>query len=287
MERFGGLTDHAVGVLLKEMVRRAIESIQAHQFSFEVTEKHNDFQAGIDFVTNADRAAQEIYVKMITECLPGFGIIAEEDNLRVESTLEEPIWVTVDPLDGTKAFMRRQSHGIGTMVALVNQTDVLAAYVGDANTREIYGFRPGSTRVHRISRYSSGTRLEIDALRPLNMQHALLHDEPRDFSEPTQRLFLDPDSRLFHSFEITRGSVGLEFSRLWKGEVGGVFLRPGNKTPWDFNPVLGISRHMGFRFLAIREGGLQEVDIPVFRDIGYLADEIVVVHESRIHEVLV
>ena len=285
MNRFGELTDHAVGVLLKEMVRRAIESIQSHQFSFEATEKHNDFQAGIDFVTSADRAAQDIYVKMITECLPGVGIIAEEDNLRVGSSLDVPVWVTVDPLDGTRAFMRRQSHGIGTMIALVDKNDVLAAYVGDANTREIYGFRPGSSRVHRISRYSSGMRLEVDHARSLSTQHALLHNEPREFSPHAQRLFLEPEHRIFQSFEITRGSVGLEFSRLWKGEVGGVFLRPGPTTPWDFNPIAGISRHMGFRFLAIREDGLREVDVPVFTEIGPIDDEILVVHESRIHEI--
>lgn len=284
MTEFGQLSNYAVGVILREMVRRAIESIQAQQFDFEAAEKSSPYRAGRDFVTSADLAAQAIYVHMITECLPGVGIIAEEGNLRVSSTLPSPLWITVDPLDGTQAFMRRQSHGIGTMISLVNDQEVLAAYVGDAITREIYGFHPGSANVHRISRGSNSIQLEVEADLSLNLQHALLHNEPREFSAEAQQLFLEPPNRIFKSFEITRGSIGMEFTRLWKGEVGGIFIRPGSTTPWDFNPIFGISRHMGFKFLKIAADGLHEVEMPVLLTLGSLEHELLVVHQSRVHE---
>ncbi len=286
MTNFGALSNEAVGVLLREMVRRAIESIQSNQLNFETSEKSSPYRPGRDFVTTADLAAQDIYVGMITTCLPGIGIIAEEDGLRVKSTLPKPLWITVDPLDGTQAFIRGQSHGIGTMVALVDEDNVLAAYVGDAITREIYGFAPGSEEVYRVSRYSAQFRLTIEEDRGLGEQHALLHNEPREFSSAAQRLFLEPPHRVFTAFEITRGSIGMEFTRLWKGEVGGIFVRPGPTTPWDFNPIFGISRQMGFRFLRISDDGLDEIDIPILRDIGSLDHELLVVHESRIHELL-
>ncbi len=285
MGDYGHITEHAVGVLLKEMVRRAIETIQAQQFGFEVTEKERKFGHGRDFVTSADRAAQAIYLGMIRECLPGYGIVAEEDDLRVPCTLDgKKIWVTVDPLDGTRAFMRRQSQGIGTMVALVTEDDVISAYVGDVITREIYGYRPESPRVHRISRYSIGVELEVDREKPLSRQYLLLHTEPGAFSKRAQRLFFSSE-RAFGSFEITRGSVGIEFARLWKGEVGGIMTLPGVVTPWDFCPLLGISRRLGFAFLAIRDDGLVRVEPPVIRDHHRLEDEFVIVHESRIEEI--
>lgn len=285
MGDYGRITEHTVGVLLKEMVRRAIETIQASQFSFEVTEKETSYNVGRDFVTSADRAAQAIYMGMIRECLPGYGIIAEEDDLRVPCTLEgQKIWVTVDPLDGTRAFMRRQSQGIGTMVALVTEDEVISAYVGDVITREIYGYRPESPKAHRISRYSIGEELEVDEARPLARQYCLLHTEPGTFSKRAQRLFMSKD-RAFGSFEITRGSVGIEFARLWKGEVGGILTLPGVVTPWDFCPLLGISRRLGFAFLAIRDDGLVRVEPPVIRDHHRLDDEFVIVHESRIEEI--
>ena len=101
---YGTLTPHAVGVVLKEMVRRAIETIQAQQFSFEVEEKQGP-SGELDFVTSADLAAQEIYLRMIKECLPGCGVIAEEDGLRVPCERDDKLWLTVDPLDGTRAFI--------------------------------------------------------------------------------------------------------------------------------------------------------------------------------------
>ena len=77
---YGGLTDPAIGVIMKEMVRRAIEEIRAQRFGFEVHSKPSD-GARPDFVTAADLAAQRIYTKMIRECCPDFGVVAEEDGL--------------------------------------------------------------------------------------------------------------------------------------------------------------------------------------------------------------
>ena len=37
------------------------------------------------------------------------------------------------------------------MVALVCDGNVIAAYVGDVMTGETFGFRPGSTKVYRLS----------------------------------------------------------------------------------------------------------------------------------------
>ena len=132
-----------VGLAMKEMVRRAIKAIREQRFVFDAQQKKSLGSSSDDLVTTADQQAQEIYLRVIRRCFPGFGIIAEEDGLRVPCTLpDRRLYFTVDPLDGTKAFARRQSAGVGTMVALVEEGRVLAAYVGDVMTQEIYGFRP-------------------------------------------------------------------------------------------------------------------------------------------------
>jgi len=284
MSDFGPLSSHAVGVLLKEMVRRAIETIQEQQFTFEASEKTTSYGEGLDFVTTADHAAQEIYLKMARECFPGYGIIAEEDELNVDCVLEQRFWITIDPLDGTRAFMRRQSHGIGTMVAMISENEVHAAYIGDVTTREIYGYRPGSAKVHRISRFSSGHQLQIDAERTLSQQYLLLHDDPASFPPHAQTLFLNPARRLFKSYEVTRGSIGVEFSRLWKGEVGGILVHPGNVTPWDFAPILGISARLGFVFLSLDR--LEPFEFPIPRTTFNVDQELLVIHGSRLAEAL-
>lgn len=282
---YGLLTAEAVGVLLKEMVRRAIESIQAEQFTFEVEKKEAKFANEWDVVTSADKAAQSIYLKLIRECLPGVGVIAEEDELRIPAGATHGLCITVDPLDGTRAFMRRQSHGVGTMVALVDGEDVISAYVGDVMTREIYGYRPESTRVHRISQYNIGMHLKGPRDRSLSKRCILMRNEPAEFSFFAQRAFFGQNERMFRSFEITSGSVGIQFSRLWKDEVGAILLSPGTVSPWDFNPIFGITQQLGYVFLELRDGGFHRRRLGAIQDYTPLDHEILVVHESRIDDV--
>src|SRR5687767_10555304 len=146
IQNFGPINGHVLGWAMKEMVRRAIEAIQAQLFVFEATEKAGYDGKLDDVVTTADRSAQQIYVKMIREGFPTYGLVAEEDELSIRCADPElgDIYFTVDPLDGTKAFRRRQSHGIGTMLSLVHKGEIIAAYVGDVMTREIYGYHPGT-----------------------------------------------------------------------------------------------------------------------------------------------
>lgn len=283
---FGALTAEAVGVLLKEMVRRAIESIQARQFSFEAEKKESAFGSDDwDVVTSADRAAQAIYLEMIRECLPGVGIIAEEDELREPSRRPDDLFVTVDPLDGTRAFTRRQSHGVGTMISLNRGTDVISAYVGDVMTREIYGYRPQSPKVHRISRYNIGMRLEGPRPGKLTSRYLLLRTEPHAFSDAARRMFFGPGERMFRSYEITSGSVGIQFSRLWKDEIGGILVRPGTVTPWDFNPIFGITSHLDYAFLELRDDAFHERAVGAIREHTPLEHETLVVHRSHLDAV--
>jgi len=176
---YGMLTSHSISIVMKEMVRRAIEEIRKRRFVVEVTQKEGYSGKLDDIFTDADQAAQAIYVKLIKENFPGWGIIAEEDHLRVECTDHAlgDLYFTVDPLDGTKAYARRQSHGIGTMISLVLNGSIIASYIGDINTREIYGYRPESDSVHRIAS-EHGHKLVINEQLPLGEQYLLLRDRP-------------------------------------------------------------------------------------------------------------
>src|SRR4029079_1003558 len=151
----GELNGHAVGIILKELVRRALTTIRNERQIFEATAKRGHSGSMDDVFTSADTKAQAVYVKSLRECFPHHAIIAEEGSLAdpLATSVPPDAFFTVDPLDGTKAFVRRQSHGVGTMLALVEQAQVTAAYVGDVNTHEIYGYRPGSRLVHRVSEY--------------------------------------------------------------------------------------------------------------------------------------
>lgn len=159
---YGHLNGHAIGIVMKEMVRRAIRTIRQQRVIFEA-ERKQTIGKDEDYVTSADRAAQAVYLRTMCECFPQFGIVAEEDGLKIECAHPTSnLCFSVDPLDGTKAYMRRQSHGIGTMIALRLNGEITAAYVGDVMTEEIFGFRPGSENVFRISEYDTFEKLDVD-----------------------------------------------------------------------------------------------------------------------------
>jgi len=276
------LNGHAVGIILKELVRRAMTVIRNERQVFEATAKQDRSGSMDDVFTSADTKAQEVYIKSLRECFPHYAIVAEEGN--VASFLAGPVrpgtFFTVDPLDGTKAFVRRQSHGVGTMVALVEQGRVVSAYVGDINTQEIYGYRPGSRLVHRISEYETSEQL-AHAVKPISEQYALLRDPPHAYSHASRALL-----QRFKSYEVEGGSIGIWLARLWKREVGAALLLPTVETPWDMAPIVGISKMLGYRFYRPAAEGWRDFEPVIGEQVSDHDHDVLVIHERDVSGVL-
>jgi fructose-1,6-bisphosphatase/inositol monophosphatase family enzyme len=242
----GVLNGHSVGRILKEAVRRAASVIRAERQTFEQHTKKGYGGSMDDVFTSADRAAQEVYLRTFRECFPGCGVLGEEDSLSIAAEAPITAYFTVDPIDGTRAFIRRQSHGISTMVALVDQGEVISAYVGDVSSNEVYGYRPGSSRVHRITNLDAFETLTPRDVCPSGIGeiHGLLRDPPDMYSPATQALV-----KKFKNYEIMGSSIGTWAARQWKGEVGAVIYDAGYETPWDTTPVIGITKKLGLAWL--------------------------------------
>jgi len=223
--------------------------IRANRYSFETSVKGTKANGSPDIFTNADVGAQQIYLKCLKSSFPGYGIVAEESELSIPCTLPgKNLWFSVDPLDGTSAFERKQSQGIGTMLALMEDNHVLAVYVGDVMTGEVYSYIQPDGPPIRFEN-DPGTdiqQLEIDEYKPLFRQHLLLRAPVAKLSPLAQRLATHGKEKLFKSHEIANGSIGISTARLWKGEVGGVILYPGKQTPWDTCPLIGMNKRLGF-----------------------------------------
>jgi fructose-1,6-bisphosphatase/inositol monophosphatase family enzyme len=269
----GPLNGHAVGRILKEAVRRASVAIHSERFLFTHESKQGYSGAMDDVVTNADRKAQEIYLRTFRECFPRCGVIAEEEELLIEPSGGCTAYFTVDPLDGTKAYVRQQSHGVATMVALVDGGEVLSAYVGDINAEEVYGFRPGSEHVHRVSRLDTFKTLSPAAPDEADPFAAavLLRDPIHKYAPETQALIAR-----FRDYEVMGSSIGTWTARLWKGEVGALFMSKGNETPWDSTPVNGITRKLGFEFLR-HQGAWDRYEPEVPRTVSKRMHDVAVV----------
>ena len=75
-----------------------------------------------DLVTQADKEAQEIIESILCDYHPEIGFLAEEDGQDGnQSRFEKPYFWSVDPMDGTKAFVNRL-NGFAVSIALVKQS---------------------------------------------------------------------------------------------------------------------------------------------------------------------
>lgn len=274
--KIGRINGHVVGRLLKEAVRRASVVIRNERAVFESTVKES-YAGGMDDVfTSADTKAQEVYLRMFRECFPDCGVIGEEDSLALDPRNGCQAYFTVDPLDGTKAYIRRQSHGVATMVALVDGGEVISAYVGDINAEEVYGFRPGSDKVHRITRLDTFQEMDANP-KSTGVLFGLLRDPLDTYSAHTQELVGH-----FKSYEVMGSSIGTWMARLWKREVSAAILSPGHETPWDSTPFIGISIKLGYVFFRPgSEPGAWEEFIPSLpREVTKRDYDVLVLHRN-------
>jgi fructose-1,6-bisphosphatase/inositol monophosphatase family enzyme len=266
------MNGHAIGIILKELVRRATHTIRNERQVFEATVKEGYSGEMDDVLTSADTKAQAVYLKSLAECFPDYGVIAEEGSPPLKPGTTR--FFTVDPLDGTKAFVRRQSHGIATMVALVEGGEVISAYIGDINTQEIYGYRPGSTKVHRITGYETTEHLTWSK-RPISGRYILLRDPPKVYAAASQALL-----PRFKSYEVEGGSIGTWLARLWKGEVGAALIPAGTDTPWDMAPMVGISKALGYGLYRPTGGGWEPYEARIATKVAPRGHDLLVIHPS-------
>ncbi|MBI5126261.1 MAG: hypothetical protein HZA80_00630 [Candidatus Taylorbacteria bacterium] len=250
-----------IGPVIRRAMHEAIAVIREQAATFIAESKTHYDGVREDIVTTADRAAQEVYITHFTKYLPGFGLVGEEDGLRRPCTIpHDDVYITIDPLDGTKAFARGQSHGVGTMVGVVRGGKIVAGFVGDVNTGEIYGFDPENPVPIR-TRFGVDQVLASDTSMPLARRYVMSNTSPTEFSRQVRKiLFKHSQGGLCKDVEVLGGSYGTFFARLWKGEVAILLLDPAHSTPWDEVPVLGISKALGVVYFRINPETLEVHD---------------------------
>lgn len=278
------------GDTMKEVIRRLILIIRQNRFRFEVEQKYGYTGKMDDIRTTGDIEANKAAIKKLQKSMPEIGIISEETGVIPCKNIYPEIYFTLDPLDGTRAYLRRQSDGFGPMIALIQEEKVLAAFVGDAMTNEIYGFHPDAKTVYRISDFNQGESLNNSQQKKLSGNFVLLRDNPYDLSPTAQKMFGGRKSdRLFGGININGGSIGLSMAKLWKGEFCGAIINPTITTPWDICPIIGICEKLGYVFLEIinTEKTFKTIRIKPPQRVIQFKKEILIIHESNLEELFI
>ncbi|MDR0553151.1 MAG: inositol monophosphatase [Holosporales bacterium] len=94
-----------------------------------------------NFVTNADRRAEETIVYSLAKAHPDISFICEERGEELNSRADL-VWI-VDPIDGTTNFMRGVSY-FAISIALSERTDIVAGITLDPIRNECFIAEKGS-----------------------------------------------------------------------------------------------------------------------------------------------
>ncbi len=244
---FGTLSEHALGLILKEWGRRAmVISRQMREEGYDSHAKADARGEMTDVVTEIDIQLQKLARKWAEEMLPGWGVIGEEDSLRVEGTL--PGFVVVDPLDGTKALARNDISGTAFVVALVWEGVVIAVMAVDINSGEYYTFRPFHSHVYKGIGSTKPKSLVVPEVVDLKKVRVVLRGRSQKHSPMTQQVI-----RQFKDWEEASGSIFLSMCRYFRGVFGAAILPKGTQKPWDFAPFYGMIDALGLKCYMVSD----------------------------------
>jgi 3'(2'), 5'-bisphosphate nucleotidase len=211
--------DHELAVATR-LARQAGERIRAlHRSGLAVDKKDDDSP-----VTEADRAADAIIRGGLTGEFPGDGLLSEETPDDGSRFRHERVWM-IDPLDGTKDFVRGQS-GFSVMIGLL---------LGDTPALGVV-FQPIGDKLYQAAR-GQGAWLSVDGGAAVQLHVSAITDttEIRMVASKSHRTKTIDQVRekLGINDELNIGSVGLKLGLIAEGERD-LYVNPaGHSKLWD------------------------------------------------------
>jgi myo-inositol-1(or 4)-monophosphatase len=233
----------ARSALLNVMVQSVRKAGRGLQRDFgEVENLQVSMKGPGDFVSAADRRAEEILFEELKRVRPGYGFLMEESGV-VEGDDPTHRWI-VDPLDGTTNFL----HGIpmfSISLALERNGQIVAGVVYNPVTDELYTAEKGAGAYLNDRRLRVSARRDIaDAVIGTGVPHLGIGDHAGYMGELRQVMA--------NSAGIRRiGSAALDLAYVAAGRFDGFW--ENGLSPWDMAAGLLLIREAG-GFVTDSEG---------------------------------
>jgi myo-inositol-1(or 4)-monophosphatase len=143
--------------LLNVMVNAALKAGRGLKRDFgEVEHLQVSMKGPADFVSAADRKAEEVVKAELMKARPGYGFIGEEGG-KIEGTDATHTWI-VDPLDGTTNFLHGIPH-FAVSIALERSGVLVAGVIYNPANDELYMAERG------VGAFLNDRRLRVSARR--------------------------------------------------------------------------------------------------------------------------
>ena len=208
-----------------------------------------------DFVTNFDMESERLIKNHILMYFPNHLIQSEESEIHFDSIPEEVIWF-IDPLDGTKAFLRGNLAFVSMSIAAWDKDGLVAGVVYNPFTDMLYS----AARNGRC--YLNGSILFKPKTYPLKKARILV-----DFSNkiPTNLQYklatADLTGQIGRSYRLG-GGISQHLMLIAQGTIhGGIFWGAGWKGRfWDIAAANLIIRRLGLKFTNLEGNNVHPTD---------------------------
>jgi myo-inositol-1(or 4)-monophosphatase len=221
--------------LMNVMVKAARRAGRSLKRDFgEVENLQVSLKGPANFVTLADKRAEEMLYADLSKARPGYGFIGEEGGIR-EGADKTHTWI-VDPLDGTTNFL----HGIpqfAISIGLQREGVMIAGLIYNPANEELYITERGK------GAFMNDTRLRVAGRRQLNecvIACGLPHIGRGDFAQSAREMAaLQPKVAGLRRF----GAASLDMAAVAAGRFDGFWER--NLSPWDVAAGIVMIREAG------------------------------------------
>ena len=221
--------------ILTVMIRAAEKAARSLVRDFgEVEQLQVSVKGPSDFVTAADRRAEEIIHEELSKARPDFGFLMEESGV-VAGKDPERRWI-IDPLDGTANFLFGLPHW-AISIALEEKGEMTAGLIYDPVKDEMFHAEKNSGAFMRRRRLRVSGRSSPDF-------SAVATGAPRR-GQNDQELFFKEQRAVWNAgFSLRRfGAAALDLAYVAAGRYEGFWER--SLKPWDVAAGMLIVREAG------------------------------------------
>ena len=209
--------------LINVMVKAARRAGRSLKRDFgEVENLQVSLKGPANFVTLADKRAEEMLLEDLTKARPGYGFLGEEGGLR-EGQDKSHTWI-VDPLDGTTNFL----HGIpqfAISIGLQREGTMIAGLIYNPANDDLFIAERGKGAFHNDQRLRvAGRRSLGDCVIACGLPHMGRGDLDLSRAELTA---IQPKVAGLRRF----GAAALDMAFVAAGRFDGFWER--NLQPWD------------------------------------------------------
>ncbi len=241
------MTDTSLKSDLLQIVNTAhAEILDVYNSPFNVDRKTDDTP-----ITEADRRAHDAIVNGLSRLDSKIPIVSEESRLAAyeERKKWRKYWL-VDPLDGTKEFVKRNGE-FTVNIALVVSHEPQVGMVGRPTTNTVYF---GDVESKQAVRISSEVELPI-ATRTIELDSVQSVQSRRRANPLAEQFLIDLESDVGPITRDFRGS-SLKFLALAEGEAD-LYIQPGGTSEWDTAAAQAVLQAAGGTVMSFNGKSLQ------------------------------